>query len=369
MPIFFRIVETIRNIDWWFFGPICFLISIGLIMQYSIGVNQEIIDLSQFYKQLTFVFIGLAGALIMNIIDYRTLKTHPLAYIITAIIILLTVLFFGTTIKGTTGWFVIGGFSLQPVEIVKILLILFMSAYFEGGDHIPRSPRYLFAAGGTAAIIVSLVMLQPDLGSAIILFMIWLSYMLMLRAPVWFLALVMTGVVGIFTLGWYIIFEDYQRDRLITFINPEIDPLGTGYNITQSLTAIGSGGLWGKGLGLGTQSQLRFLPEINSDFIFAAIAEELGFIVVTLLILAIAILIFRMGVYIKNAKDLFGALVVFGVSTYILFQSIMTIGMNLSLLPVTGLPLPLISAGGSSMLITLILLGICHKIGKQGSSR
>ncbi len=360
-----KTLHTISRIDWWFFGPMLFLIVLGLVMQYSLGINQDQPSLVQFYKQLTFVFIGLAAAVGLLFVDYRSLKAHPVMYLIIGILLLLLVLLFGTTIKGTTGWFVLAGISLQPVELVKLCLILFLASYFEKSHTIIRTPRYLFAAGGSVGALVALVVLQPDLGSAIILFCIWLGFMLVLRAPAWFLALVGVAVGALYTLGWFFVFEDYQRDRLTTFLNPEADPLGAGYNVTQSITAIGSGGFWGRGLGLGTQSQLRFLPEVNSDFIFAAIAEELGFIVAALLLLAIATILYRLWRYMQSASSTFALLVLLGVFTYLLMQSLLTIGMNLGLLPVTGLPLPLVSAGGSSMVVTLFMLGLAHRIGSE----
>jgi len=332
-------------------------------MQYSLGVNQDLPSLAQFYKQLTFVVIGLLIAAALIFLDYRSLKAHPAMYFGIAALLLVLVLLFGTTIKGTTGWFVFAGISVQPVEFVKICLILFMASYFEKSRTISRTPRYLFAAGGSVAILVALVILQPDLGSAIILFAIWLSFMLMLRAPAWFLSLVIVAVIGMFAVGWLFVFQDYQRDRLSTFIHPELDPLGAGYNVTQSITAIGSGGIWGRGLGLGTQSQLHFLPEVNSDFIFASIAEELGYIAAILIIAAITLILLRLWSYMRFSKNTYAILLILGIFTYVLTQSLLTIGMNIGILPVTGLPLPLVSAGGSSMLATLTLLGLAHRIG------
>ncbi|MFH1426690.1 MAG: FtsW/RodA/SpoVE family cell cycle protein [Candidatus Kerfeldbacteria bacterium] len=358
-----RISERFGFVDWWIIAPILFLICIGLVMQYSIGTNLEISTLSPFFDQLTYVAIGVAAFVIFSFIDHRTIKGHAAIYFLFASALLVGVLIFGVTIKGTTGWFVLAGYSLQPVEIAKILFILFIAAYFERSPEQMSTYRYFIISGISASVLVGLVVLQPDLGSALILFVLWFSFAILLRAPKLGLVAVAVMAVGIFLVGWFFLFEDYQKDRLSTFINPEADPMGTGYNITQSIVAIGSGSFWGRGLGLGTQSQLHFLPEVTSDFIFAAIAEELGFISVLGILGSIGMILFRLWVYMSRTKDMYVFLFCFGVFVYFLSQSFLVLGMNMGLLPVTGVPLPLVSAGGTSMVITLLAFGIVHRMG------
>jgi rod shape determining protein RodA len=355
--------SVVARIDWWFIAGMAFLIMIGLIIQYSISVNQDGSALSTFYKQLTFAVIGIVLFSVLNITDYRVFKLQPLLLYGAAAALLIAVLLFGTEIKGTTGWFIIGPFSLQPVEFVKILFIAWLATTFHDEDDPRLRLRFFFLSGIGTAFLIGLILLQPDLGSSLILFCIWLSTAIFLRAPKWFLGIVL-GAVGLAsTLGWFFFFEDYQKNRLLTFIDPNVDPLGTGYNITQSIVAVGSGGLWGKGLGLGTQSQLHFLPEAASDFVFAVIAEELGFVGVLAIVIAIGFILWKLWRYIMATRDPFAFIFLFGTLSYLLMQSFLVMGMNIGIMPITGLPLPLISAGGSSFLATMILLGISHRIG------
>lgn len=364
MKRFIQRASELRHIDWWLFLSALFLVSLGLVIQYSIGLNQDIPSLQPFYKQLVIALIGFAGFFFFSFTDYRALKTHPSVYVAGIVVLLIGVLLFGETIKGTTGWFVVGSFSLQPVEFVKMLFIFFMATFFEKDPvGLIQQRKALFTSGGITALMLGLIILQPDLGSSIMLFIIWFIYQLVLRAPKWFLGAVLLSIVVVSLVGWFFLFEDYQKDRLTVFLNPEAQANEAGYNITQSIVAIGSGSLWGRGLGAGTQSQLHFLPEASSDFVFAVIAEELGFIGVIVTLSALGIIIFRLWKYMNRSKNYYSFLIVLGTCSYISTQSIFLMGMNAGLFPVTGVPLPLVSAGGSSMLMTLWLLGIAHNIG------
>lgn len=357
--------HAIVRIDWWLVGAIIFLCTVGVLMQYTIGLNQEIPDLGGAYKHMVFISIGavlFAGAFF---IEPRQLKLHPFMYALLAVLLLIAVLIFGQEIKGTTGWFILFGFSFQPVELVKVLFILFMASYVQKDATVLYRPRYFLTSAGVIGIILGLVILQPDLGSAAVLASLWFWILVIVRVPKRYIAAVIGVGVVAFLIGWFGLFEQYQRDRLTTFLNPEENALTTGYNITQSIVAVGSGQLWGKGLGFGTQSQLHFLPEVASDFIFAAIAEELGFIGVVLLISAFAIIVWRLWIYARRAEDYYAFIFLIGVIIYITFQSVLVMGMNIGLMPVTGLPLPLVSRGGSSMVVTLLLLGIAHRMGMR----
>lgn len=359
----------LKRFDWWLIAPIVFLLAVGISMQYTIAVNQDVVSMSSFYKQLLFLFVGLGFFFLFSLLDYRLLRLHPVFFAVAGVLILLFVLLFGTTIKGTTGWFVVGGISLQPVEFVKMILILFLATYVERTLPTPHRLPYLLTAAGVSLLFAFLVLLQPDLGSAFILCCIWFGIIVVLKAPYWFLGSIVGGGGLFFLLGWFAFFKDYQKARLLTFINPAADPLGAGYNITQSIVAVGSGSFWGRGLGLGTQSQLHFLPEVGSDFIFAAIAEELGFIGSLAVCIAIGLILFRLYLYIRSTKDLFAFVLLLGFFIYYMTQSMFVIGMNMGLLPVTGVPLPLVSAGGSSLLATLIFFGVVHRIGMTQRSK
>lgn len=360
------IFKNATAIDWWFIGSIFVLLLFGLLMQYSIAMNKDITDPEQFTKQALFVLLGCGLFFFFSIIDHRRLQARSLWWYAACIIPLFAVLLFGSTIQGTKGWFVIAGFSLQPVEFVKVLFIIFMAHFFEQGLMRMREWRIAFLSGAAAALLVGLVLLQPDLGSAIILFGMWFAYVFFLRAPAWFIALVTVVVVSASIFGWFFFFEDYQKDRLVVFLDPQKYEEKEGYNVIQSMIAVGSGSFWGRGLGFGTQSQLHFLPEVSSDFVFAALAEEFGFIGVSLILLAIGILLFRLWVYMKYTNDTYFFLLCFGTFFYLLIQSTMIIGMNIGILPVTGVPLPLVSAGGSSMLATMALLGLIHFFSVHG---
>lgn len=357
-------IHSLRRLDWWLFLSTLFLVSLGLVIQYSIGLNQEVPSLQSFYKQLTIATIGFVGFFAFSVIDYRVMKTHPTIYLALIALLLLGVLLFGQTIQGTTGWFVVGSLSLQPVEFVKLLFIFYIAAFFERDPlGLAQQPRVLLTSGMITAVILGLVLLQPDLGSTLMIFMIWLVCMVVLRAPRWFILTVLAGIALAFVISWFGLFEAYQKDRLLVFLHPQKDTAGAGYNITQSIIAIGSGSWWGKGLGAGTQSQLHFLPEASTDFVFAVIAEELGFVGVLVTLAAFGLVLLRLWSYMKRAKNFFSFLLVLGAGSYIAVQSLFLIGMNAGIFPVTGVPLPLVSAGGSSLLMTLWLLGIVHNIG------
>ncbi len=355
--------SAVGRIDWWFVGPVILLLSIGLVIQYSISVNQDGSALSAFYKQLTFVIIGMVLFGVLSVLDYRLFKIRPMISFGLAAVLLVGVLLFGTEIKGTTGWFTFGAFSLQPVEFVKILFIMWLAVQFrEDADQRDRL-RFFFLTGLGTAILCMLILLQPDLGSSLILLVVWLSMIVFLRAPRWFIALVVTAVAVTSVFGWLFFFEPYQKERLLTFIDPSVDPLGSGYNMTQSIVAVGSGEFWGRGLGLGTQSQLHFLPEASSDFVFAVIAEELGFIGAVVVIVTLGVITWKLWKSIQLTRDPFAFVFLFGSLSYLVTQSFLVIGMNMGIMPITGLPLPLVSTGGSSCIATMILFGICHRIG------
>jgi rod shape determining protein RodA len=204
--------------------------------------------------------------------------------------------------------------------------------------------------------------MQPDFGSASVLMGMWLLFVLFAGIPWWYM-LVMGGVgVGMFILSWNYFFAEYQKARIMTFLDPSLDPLGQGYNVTQAIIAIGSGGWFGSGLGFGTQSQLKFLPESQTDFIFSVIAEELGFFGVTLLLLAFFVCFFRLWQKIRIARDDFTAYLVVGVGAVFFLQFFVNVGMNLGVFPVTGIGLPFVSYGGSSLIVMLILLAIVQSV-------
>ena len=267
-----------KSFDWLLLLSAVLLVSFGLVTIYSVALgSQEAGDLFNFQKQVIFFILGLCALFVIAFfVDFRVFSKYSRWLYIVALALLVAVLFLGSTIRGTTGWFQLGGISFQPVELVKIILILVLAKYFSDKAQFIGNLRYVISSGVGVIVLMAIVLLQPDFGSAMMLFSIWLGFILISGMKKSHMLL----MAGIFSLSllvlWFFIFQDYQKQRVYTFLDPSLDPLGTGYNITQATIAIGSGNIFGKGLGFGSQSQLKFLPESQTDFIFAVIAEELG---------------------------------------------------------------------------------------------
>jgi rod shape determining protein RodA len=293
-------------------------------------------------------------------IDYRTLSSASVVLYFIGIALLILVLVLGKTKLGSTRWIDFGFFNFQPSEIFKVILILALSNFLVRKEEISVADFLIYL--GMIALPVTLVLLEPDLGTAIIYVIIGIFLFLACRTKeVYILAsgLLMVILSPIF---WFFILRPYQRERIITFLDPGHDPFGSGYNVLQSTISVGSGGWLGRGLGHGLQSQLNFLPIAHTDFIFASLAEELGFIGAGLLLILFSILVFRIISIGVLAKDALGRYIAFGVAVMILFQVLINVGMNIGIMPVTGIPLPLISHGGSSLFSTMIALGIVGSI-------
>jgi rod shape determining protein RodA len=290
--------------------------------------------------------------------DYRKVVNYAFVFYGLGIVLLVGVLLVGVTIRGTTGWFQLAGISLQPVEFVKVFFMLVMARFLGDQAYHVNNWKMLMKVLGLMAGYVVLVLLQPDLGSASVLIatggvMLFSSSVSLKKITV----LLTTGVL-LAILAWFLVLADYQRDRILTFIQPERDPLVSGYNVTQAVISVGSGQVFGRGLGLGTQSQLKFLPERETDFIFAVIAEELGFIGVTIVLGLYSVIYLRLIKGIKRSRDDHARFMLIGLATVIFTQMFINLGMNLGIMPVTGIPLPFVSAGGSSLLALCLGVGI-----------
>lgn len=287
--------------------------------------------------------------------DSAVFKTFaPITYVI-SILMLLATRVLGTTIRGSTRWIPIGTFQLQAGEFVKPLLVLSF-AYFMR-LYPPKTFKNILINTILFAIPTLLIFKQPDLGTALVVSCIWASGMFVSGISFWLIG----GLLGAGTIfGEFLprFLHDYQLKRLETFIDPFRDPLGAGYNVIQSIIAVGSGGIFGKGLGHGTQSHLRFLPERHTDFIFASLAEELGIVGSLLVIFCLGGLLYRLLTLATHSPSSSSRLIYIGIFSYLFFQTFINIGMNIGIAPVTGVTLPLISYGGSSVLATAITLGI-----------
>lgn len=339
------------------------LILAGLALVYSTSVSSGTME--AFYRQLTFVIIGLTAYVFFAFYNYQNLaKLNRWAYPI-LILLLVILLFYGREVRGSTRWFNLGFFNFQPAEFAKIVVILGLSRwiYLKRGQI--NSWKNLSITFLYAFIPAVLVFLEPDLGSALILLSIWSG--LILISPIYKRFLAALLIIFILAVGfsWQFLLKDYQRHRVEVFLNPNLEPRGRGYNVRQAIIAVGSGQFLGRGLGQGLQSQLRFLPEKQTDFIFASSAEEIGFLGCIGLLALYCYLLWRLVKIMHTARDDLAMYIVGGILFLFLPQIFINIGMNLGILPVTGIPLPFLSVGGSSFLVVMICLGITQNIAKQ----
>lgn len=352
----------LKNFDWLIFAAVILLIAFSLVEIYSVALGQENFSLLNFQKQLFFAGFGIVLLFLFAFTDSYSLRSLSIYFYIFGIITLIAVLIFGSITNGTKGWFNIFGFGLQPVEFVKVILILFLAKYFSGLATKIKTSRHFFVSAASAFLLIFLVLLQPDFGSALILGAIWLIMIIAAGFPKKYFLIIGVAAVVVFVVAWFFLFKPYQKDRVINFLNPTANSLESGYNISQAMIAVGSGGLTGKGVGFGSQSQLKFLPEAQSDFIFAVIAEELGLLGVLLILGFYSIFFFRCVSAIKRVGNDFGIYFIIGAAGLIFIQMFINIGMNIGIMPVVGLPLPFVSYGGSSLLSLLILVGIIENI-------
>lgn len=348
----------LRKFDWLIFLPAFILSIIGLVAIYSTDLARQGSIFLNFKKQTITFLLGLLVLFLASILNYRQLRNAKNILYLLGLALLGGVLLFGQTLRGTTGWFILGHLSFQPVEIVKIILVIFLADYFSREGRNIFKFRDIIKSSVAVLIFATLVLLQPDLGSTIILFLVWLGMLIFSRVQKKYLFALVFILIAASLAAWFFVLAPYQKDRLLVFINPDLDPLGAGYNIKQSIIAVGSGGFWGKGLGFGSQSQLRFLPEAHTDFIFALVAEEMGFIISALLLGLFVVLFLRILSAAKNSSDNFTSYLAIGFLVILASETVINIGMNLGLMPVTGLALPFVSLGGSSLLSKFLMIGI-----------
>lgn len=357
-----KILFKLRGFDWVLFLSTLLLVCFGLAAIYGVTLSQENPDWGNLTKQLIALGVGLALFLLITFLDYQVLRVYARWFYAAGLLPLVAVLLIGSTIRGTKGWFSFGGFSFQPVELAKIAVIIFLAYYFSRQERPFNQFKYIIISGLAVLLPFALTVFQPDFGSALVLFFIWLGLILIIGLKRYQWALFIAIGVLAFVISWNFIFAPYQKDRIMTFMDPMSDPLGSGYNVTQSIIAIGSGGWIGQGLSFGSQSQLKFLPEAQTDFVFAVIAEELGFLGVALLLLLFGIIFYRLYRAAKKCRDDFSLFIIIGVMAMLFCQLLMNVGMNLGLAPVTGITLPLVSYGGSSLIFILLALGMIESI-------
>lgn len=323
------------------------LVSIGLLVIYSSSKELAI-------QQLIFTIIGVIFFFLVSRFELQSIRSYIKLMYILILILLLFVLILGFETRGSLRWIPLGIFNIQPSEFAKPILILFLAKFWS-----ENFPTWLniFKSLFWSAPIILLIFKQPDLGSTLTLIAVWLGMLLATHISVKKMIMLFFIIILIIPTGWLFL-HDYQKERILSFLTPESDPLGKGYNLIQSTIAVGSGELLGRGLGRGTQSRLQFLPEFRTDFIFASIAEEMGFVGSVLILSLYLFLLIYFLIVAQRTDNQFNLLVILGVASMFLFQVFVNIGMNVGLLPITGITLPLISYGGSSLIATCLSLGM-----------
>lgn len=367
--------KIIYNLDWVLILSALMLLFFGLVTMKHFGGGANATAGAGgdyfFWRQLIWAFLGVSAFFATLLVDWNFFKTNSIFLLILygALIILFFILLVGgVRVRGAASWIRLYSVGVEPVELMKPVLVLLLAKYFSKRHVEIARFFHLFVSSIYAALPIALVVLQPDLGSAVVLGIIWLGLAVMSGIELWHLFLLF--LIGIFVsfLAWGFFLAPYQKDRIVSFLNPSLDQAGVGYQATQSVIAIGSGRIFGKGVGFGTQSRLKFLPEHETDFIFAAFAEEWGFLGVLIFFFFFLILIWRIlraGIYAEsNFEKLYAA----GLAIFIFFQAAVHIGMNSGVLPITGLGMPFLSYGGSSLISLFFALGILQSfsIRKKG---
>lgn len=352
--------------DWLLVVAPVLLMAVGTVMIYNTTSTQPGIDTSDLlhdltFRQIVYALVGLVALFTLSVLDYRTYAVLRWPIYLLTIALLAIVLVIGQITRGAQRWIDFSFFQLQPSELSKMLIVLVLAKFLADHTREMSHWRQLFISVGIVAIPIGLVYFEPDLGTALVLGFIWL--MMVFAAGLSWKQLVVLAIIGVVLLPLiWITMQPYQRDRVMTFLNPSADPLGSGYNVTQARIATGSGGFWGRGVGFGTQSQLRFLRIRHTDFIFSVIGEELGFWGGVFLFVMYVFVILRMLRAALISQAPFGRLIAIGFAAALFFQSFVNLGMNLGLMPVTGIPLPFVSSGGSSLVTYLMMVGIVESI-------
>ncbi len=360
-----RFFTNIRqSIDWVLLLSTLPILAAGLFTMNSFGAENYF-----FNKQLVWIALALASFFIFALFDYHFLRrTSVIASLYVAAIALLFLIFvFGSIAKGAQARFNFGSFALQPADPMKLVLIIVLAKYFSRRHVEIAHIRHILLSGAYTLVPFVLIFLQPDLGSAIIIGTIWLGMVLVAGISLRHLLTVFLVAAVIAAGMWLFALRPYQKQRVLTFIHPLTDIRGAGYNAYQSTIAVGSGRLVGKGVGYGTQSRLQFLPEYQTDFIFAAFAEEWGFVGVLLLFILYGIILWRIIATAMHGESNFETLFAAGLAVYFLSHLIIHIGFNIGLLPVTGITIPFMSYGGSHLLTEYMGLGIL--MGQRAYSR
>jgi rod shape determining protein RodA len=344
-----------QQLDWVLFFSILPILGAGLVTMNAFVGNNYFFD-----KQLVSIGITLAIFFVLSLVDFRFLRRTSVivALFLISFVVLVTLFMLGHTANGAQSWFKFGAFAFEPGDPIKLVVILLLAKYFSRRHIEIANIRHIFVSGFYALVIFLLVFLQPDFGSAIIIFCIWFGMVFasgISRKHI--MAVLLIGIV-LFGGAWMYVLKPYQKDRIANFVHPLANIRGSGYNAYQSTIAVGSGQTIGKGVGYGTQSRLNFLPEYQTDFIFAAFAEEWGFIGALFIIVCMSVFIWRVLVNAQGGATNFEMLYGIGLAVFFGSHFIINIGMNIGILPVTGITVPFMSYGGTHLMTEFVGLGI-----------
>src|SRR6266849_7415495 len=351
--------RSFRDLDWPLMVITLIICALGVLQIYSATRDTRWQD--AWWKQVIWVLVGMSLMWVLTSIDYHTLLGQvPILYTM-SIAALLATFAIGRLVFGSRRWIRVFGFNFQISEFVKIVIVLVVARYLSELKSEEISACDLLKIGGLVGIPTALVMYQPDLGTGLTYLPI-LGVGILLAGLRWrYLAAVALACALALPVGWYFL-KDYQKARLVTFLDPSRDARGAGYQVIQSKIAVGHGGMWGRGVTHGTQTQLRFLPVPHTDFIFSAFAEEHGFVGVVVVLGLYFLLLMQLVQNAQTAPDRAGTLICMGVATLLLFHILVNVGMVVGRMPVTGIPLPLMSSGGSNILAVFLMLGLVNNV-------
>ena len=351
-----KIIQRYVGIDWILFLATMPLLAAGLISMRSFGVGSDY----YFTRQLLWIGIGIFVFFVFSLVDWRFLRKSELlaGFFVLMSFFLAALLVLGKTVKGAASWFDLGFFSVEPADPLKIVIILILAKYFSRRHIEIANIRHIILPSLYVFIPTIFVFLQPDFGSSVIIFLIWLGMMLVSGINKKHLLAIFLIVVVTLASAWLFVFKPYQKVRILTFLDQTRDARGAGYNALQSMIAVGSGQFFGKGIGFGSQSRLEFLPEHQTDFVFAAFAEEWGFAGALFVFLFYGIIIWRIFRIAALGRSNFESLYGIGTAVFLMTHFFVNIGMNIGIMPITGTTLPFLSYGGSHMLTVYAALGI-----------
>ncbi len=352
----------LKRFDGLLTGAVFALTALGLISLLSLAPTNEF---PFFQRQIMWWILGIVMLVMMSAVDFRVFRTGRamvFSLYLASVALLGSVLVIGIPIRGVDAWLTIGRVVFQPVELAKIALVILLAKFFSKRHVEIYRIQHLAVSGLYAGIPAGLVLIQPDLGSAIVLGAVWCAVIIFSGVRIRHLAILMLAGIFVAAFAWLFLLEPYQQARITSFLNPYRDPKGAGYQMIQSMIAVGSGRFLGKGLGYGSQSHLNFLPEPETDFVFAAYAEEWGFVGVVVMIALLSTVLWRIIRIGMRASDNFSRLYTFGFAALIFTQSFIHMGMNMGALPITGITLPFVSYGGSSLVTLLLGVGIVQNI-------